>query len=245
MKNNLFLKIAVFVLSAVVILQWLLFAPKPKQKPALKPLRLTKGQIAIVLDDWGYNLNNLSTIKQIKHPLTISVLPRLSFSRTICDQLHDAGFEVIMHLPMEPREKFRLEQHTILTSMDEATVRGIISSDLLSLSHVKGVSSHMGSKATESANTMRYVFDELKKRNLYFLDSLTSTKSVCARIANDSGLLFAKRDIFLDNQEDADYIERQVEKLKKKADAYGYAIGIGHDRKVTLEVLKKTHLSHP
>jgi len=50
---------------------------------------------------------------------------------------------------------------------------------------------------------------------------------------------YAKRDIFLDNIEDTPYIKDQLNKLKAKARMYGYAIGIGHDRPVTLAVLKE------
>ena len=51
---------------------------------------------------------------------------------------------------------------------------------------------------------------------------------------------FVKRDIFLDNKEEAEYIKGQIYKLKRNAQMYGHAVGIGHDRKITLEVLKET-----
>jgi hypothetical protein len=51
-------------------------------------------------------------------------------------------------------------------------------------------------------------------------------------------IAFANRDVFLDNREEPEYIMGQINKLKNIAKVYGRAIGIGHDRKVTLEVLK-------
>ena len=48
-----------------------------------------------------------------------------------------------------------------------------------------------------------------------------------------------KRDIFLDNNEDAVYIRSQINKLKNKARINGQAVGIGHDRKITLETLRE------
>ena len=48
-----------------------------------------------------------------------------------------------------------------------------------------------------------------------------------------------RRDVFLDNVEESGYIKQQINKLKSKARSRGFAIGIGHDRKVTLEVLRE------
>jgi polysaccharide deacetylase 2 family uncharacterized protein YibQ len=140
---------------------------------------------------------------------------------------------------MEPHEKFRLERNTILTSMDEQTIRNIIIQDLDDIFYAKGVSNHMGSKATEDLKTMRIIFSELKKRNLFFLDCLVSPRTICSRLANKMHLGFVKRDIFLDNKEEAGYIKQQIRKLKTRARIYGQAVGIGHDRQITLEVLKE------
>ena len=238
MRRNRGYKIAIIVLSLVIILQGLfIITTRPKKAPRIPAV--IKGKIAIVLDDWGYNLNNFSILDQIKYPLTVSVLPNLSYSRIIAEEMHKRGFEIILHLPMEPREKYRLEKNTIMASFDEATIQNIIEQDLANIPYVKGVSGHMGSRATEDGRTMEIVCKELKKRHLYFLDSLVSPRSVCSDISRRMALGFAKRDIFLDNKEDPEYIRGQINKLKLRARARGRAIGIGHDRKVTLEVLKE------
>ncbi len=234
-------KIAVIVLSFVIIIQWiLLIKPKPKPTPEVIPPAV-KGMIAIVLDDWGYNLNNLELLRQIKYPLTVSVLPGLSYSKSVAVQLHQKGCQIILHLPMEPqaRQKFRLEKNTIMVSMNEAEIKNIIAEDLSNVPYLQGVSNHMGSKATEDAGTMAVIFRELKKRHLYFLDSFASEESVCLDLAHKMRLAFARRDIFLDNQDNPEYIRGQIYKLKTRARVYGRAIGIGHDRKATLEVLKE------
>ncbi|PIQ88093.1 MAG: hypothetical protein COV73_00670 [Candidatus Omnitrophica bacterium CG11_big_fil_rev_8_21_14_0_20_43_6] len=43
----------------------------------------------------------------------------------------------------------------------------------------------------------------------------------------------------MDNQDDFEYIQGQLTKLKNLARRQGVAIGIGHDRKNTLMVLKE------
>ncbi len=236
-------KIAVIVLAALVVIETAgiiyLSLRRPKPTPPLKKVAVFKGRIAIVIDDWGYNLNNLETAAQIRYPLTVSVLPNLAYSGKVAEKLHSLGFEVILHLPMEPKELYRLEKNTIMVSMDEAAINRIIEEGLASLVYARGVSNHMGSLATQDARTMAIIFKELKSRHLYFLDSLVSTKSICALLTKKLGLGFARRDIFLDNTEDPQYIKGQIDKLKARARVNGKAIGIGHDRGHTLEVLKE------
>jgi len=101
------------------------------------------------------------------------------------------------------------------------------------------VSNHMGSKATCNSRVMTALFKELKKRRMFFLDSYVDGESVCFGLAKQIGIGFARRDIFLDNQLDPGAIKLQINRLKARAAKYGSAIGIGHDRKVTLEVLKE------
>lgn len=210
---------------------------RPKKVPKVPVV--IKGRIAIVIDDWGYNLNNLDILAQIKYPLTISILPNLSYSRKTAEELQKRGLEIILHLPMEPKEKYRLEKNTIMTSMSEGTIKNIIEQDLNNIIYAKGVSNHMGSRATEDSGIMEIVFKQLKKRHLYFLDSLVSSNSICYDLAKKMNLRFAKRDVFLDNKEEPEYIKQQIYKLKTRARIYGQAIGIGHDQKTTLEVLKE------
>ncbi|MFC1804271.1 divergent polysaccharide deacetylase family protein [Candidatus Omnitrophota bacterium] len=232
-------KAAVIVLSTIVILQWALFFIfiRPKIRDiTYAPL---KGKIAIVIDDWGYSLQNIQTISQFRFRVTVSVLPNLKFSRVVAEKLHGMGHEVILHLPMEPQEPKRLEKNTILTSMDASMVRNILADDLKQLRLAQGVSNHMGSRATEDMETVTALFKELKRRKLYFLDSRVSTKSVCQKVAASQRLRFAKRDVFLDNRSDPEYILAQIEELKERAVAFGMSIGIGHDRRNTLEVLRE------
>lgn len=230
-------RIIIVVLCAVVIAQAaIIFFISRKKRARHFPV---KARIAIVLDDWGYNLNNIPVLERIKSPLTLAVLPNLQYSREVSEEAHRRGFEVILHLPAQPHENYPLEQNTVLVSMDERAIRSIVSKDLESIAFAKGASNHMGSKATEDYAAMGAVFKELKKRRLYFLDSFVTPKTICPELARKIKLRFAKRDIFLDNSEEPAYIKGQVNKLKRKALMYGSAIGIGHDRRATLEVLQE------
>jgi len=231
-------RIAIVVLLFIIILEGVfIITTRPKRAPRVPAV--IKGRIAIVIDDWGYNLNNLPIVEQIKYPLTAAVLPNLTYSRIISEELHKRGFQIILHLPLEPREKYRLERNTIMVSLDDITIRNIIEQDLSDIFYARGVSGHMGSRATEDPAIMGTIFKDLKRRGLYFLDSVVSPKSICRDLARRAGLGFVKRDVFLDNKEDTAYIMGQLYKLRLQAKLKGYAVGIGHDRKTTLEVLKE------
>ena len=231
-------KTAIAVLCLVIILQGALILRLLPKRIAVR-LPVVKGRIAIVIDDWGYNLNNLSLLADISYPLTLSVLPALPYSERISSEAKKRGLEVILHLPLEPlpSEFKRLEQNTIMTDMDEAKIKNILLADLSGIHGVKGISNHMGSKATTSAKVMETVFLVMKKRGLYFFDSLVSRGSVAKSLSRTIGIKFAKRDIFLDNEASPDYIKGQIKKLKNIALSRGYAIGVGHDRATTLRVL--------
>lgn len=211
--------------------------PYPKAEAPKVP---AKAKIAIVLDDWGYNVRNLADILEIDEPLTLAILPNLRYSTTVAKKAKEKNFEIILHMPMEPKnDKIRLELNTIYTTMDEKEIRAHLAKALKSVAYASGISNHEGSKATEDERTMRTVFDELKRQNLYFLDSLVTNESVCEPLSRQIGIKFAQRSVFLDNEEDPGYIKKQFEQLIDVAVKTGDAVGIGHDRKNTIKVLKE------
>jgi len=211
--------------------------PQPAAQPAASS-GIVKAKIAIVIDDWGYNLDAADMLDP-KYPVTCAVLPNLAASRQVSEKLHSKGQEIILHLPMEPREKLNLENDTILISMNDAQIRKILDKDLESVLYARGINNHMGSFATSDAKVMKAVFKEMKKKRLYFLDSSTAAGSVCPKLAPKFGINFAKRNVFIDNESDPEYIKKQILGLALVARTYGSAIGIGHARPNTLETLKE------
>ena len=236
MKSKSFIIIAAIFILLVFLA--LILTPVYKKAPIGKA-PVTRGRIAIVIDDWGYHLNNLAIAQEIKQPLTCAILPNLKNSGLVAQELNKLGFEIILHLPMEPKERYKLESNTITVNMNTDAIHNIFEKDLASVIFAKGVSNHMGSRVTEDSWVSTLVMTEAKKHKLYFLDSFVTAKSVCRAIARKIKIKFAKRDVFLDNQDDPEYIRGQLVKLKNLSRKQGMAIGIGHDRKNTLMVLKE------
>jgi len=212
--------------------------PAPKPSPEVKPAP-ARPKLAIVLDDWGYNTKNLDAILQIDKPVTLSVLPGLPYSTLISRKAEEHGHEVIVHMPMEPKAKIRLELATLYTSMTDDEIRSNLNKAFQSVPGAVGMSNHEGSKATEDRRLIRVVFGELKKNNMFFLDSLVTNYSVCESAAKEVGIRFIKRSIFLDNESVPTYIKNQLEKAMEIALRSGGAVAIGHDRPNTIAVLKE------
>lgn len=197
-------------------------------------------KIVIVMDDFGYNKNNLDTLFGIRQPITLSILPDLRYSQEIAFLAASQGYQVILHMPMEASNGgVKEEVDTIRPGMKEEDVIERLKKGISSVPELRGISNHMGSKATEDKTLMTIVFKYLKSKKLYFFDSLTSQKSVCRETAQTVGIPYARRDIFLDNVDDAVSIEKQIIVLRRLAFRKGKAIAVCHDRKNTITVLAK------
>ncbi len=199
------------------------------------------GKIALVLDDWGYNLRHRDFITDNDFHVTLAVLPFRDHSTHIAQLAYHKDKDVIIHMPMEPHNKdqYGLEENTLLTSMDKKTVLGLLDNAFANVPYAKGISNHMGSMATEDTRLMKVVMGYLGEHGLLFLDSFVTPKSVCKSLARSFRVGFALREIFIDNESDEEYIRAQMLKLAAKAKRNGLAVGIGHDRPHTIAVLKR------
>lgn len=215
---------------------------KPKKKAIKEMLPSAKGaKIAFILDDWGYRMSNCHYLKEIKAPLAVSVLPNLRHSNDImkCASIYDK--DIMLHLPLEPyhtADRYP-DYYLITTTMPPSKVESLLDDTFKKMPLIVGVNNHMGSKATEDRELMKLIFKKIKKRGLFFVDSMTSPHhSICGSLADEMKLPFAKRDTFLDNINTREAIEKQMVEVANKARRQGYAIAIGHDRQLTLQVLE-------
>jgi hypothetical protein len=194
----------------------------------------------IVLDDFGFNKNNIDSLFSIHQPVTLSILPDLKYSGQIAALAASHGYETILHMPMEPhRNDVQEEVDTIRGGMTDREIIERLDKGIKNIPGLRGMSNHMGSKATEDKALMTVVLKYLKSEKLYFFDSLTSQKSVCREVASIVGIPYARRDVFLDNTEDVAAIEKQIMLLRRLAFRKGRAIAVGHDKKNTILALAK------
>ena len=71
------------------------------------------------------------------------------------------------------------------------------------------------------------------------MDSRTTRNTLCRPSARLLKIKFAERDVFLDNIREPDAIRRQINKLIRKAQKNGEAIGIAHPYKITYTILQE------
>jgi polysaccharide deacetylase 2 family uncharacterized protein YibQ len=158
------------------------------------------------------------------------VLPFLEESENYAKILHDKGFEIIIHIPMEPLDY--PEEHpgsgALFTEDSRNMAKEKLDRMVTGVPYARGANNHMGSRATQSRELMTWTMLYLKKRDLYFIDSVTTEGSAAYELALKFELPSAKRDIFLDNHKDFASINAQFEKLISMAKKNGTAIGIGH-----------------
>lgn len=198
-------------------------------------------KIALIIDDLGGNANILESIKTIKKPLSLAILPLEPYSQKIAQEAPKHNFEVLLHLPMEPYRYPEVDpgKGALLMEMRDEEIISTLNKDFKSLSNVVGINNHMGSRMTEDEFSMKLILEEAKKKGLFFVDSLTSNHSVAYNMAKEMGIKAARRQVFLDHEEDVAKIKSQLKLLKDIALKYGQAIGIGHARNITIAVVKE------
>jgi len=198
-------------------------------------------KVAIIIDDLGYDYDLAKNYLELDAAFTFSVLPFSPFQKSIATAAHNKGIETMLHLPMEPEEYPEVSPGpgALLTSMSPDQLISQLNKDLDDIPFIKGVNNHMGSKMTGIDTQMYQIFSVLKKRDLYFVDSRTTAKTLCKPSARLLRVSFAERDIFLDHIQDSEYIRGQVNKLVELAVKHGEAVAIIHPYPETYQVIRE------
>ncbi|MBB5020955.1 divergent polysaccharide deacetylase family protein [Desulfurispira natronophila] len=200
-----------------------------------KPIR-----IALILDDAGDNFQLARRIVGVSPNITLSILPKRPYSRQIAQYLNRRDIEFMLHQPMEALNPLINPGWAVLsTDMNGDEVRLTLGEALDAVPGARGLNNHMGSKFTQDRGGMAVVIEELSKRNMYFIDSYTTSDSKAYKVATEQQVPSAYRDIFIDNVNDVDAILIQLEQLVEIAQHYGSSVGIGHVRSRTLQALEK------
>jgi len=199
-------------------------------------------KLAILIDDFGYADNDMmEAFLTFDFPLTISVLPSLPHSQDAAVLAHKLGKEVLLHLPMEAVEPVKTDIQVVLTGMSDRDIGDLVERYAREVPYISGANNHMGSLATQDERVMKAVLTVMKRRGLFFLDSLTSSKSVAYNTAKSMGVGSARNDLFLDAEtEDPGVVEKRLERLLSIAQQRGFAVGIGHPKRWTLQALQQS-----
>lgn len=216
---------------------------KTAQKPDESTSRPSdkKTFIAIVIDDLGQDIKQAREIASLPARITFAIMPGLAQSKKVAELAKQNKHEVLLHLPMEYRSGNGTPAPGMLRSdMTPMEFLTTVSDDVDSVPGAIGINNHEGSSLTENKEAMKFLMAELKARNLMFLDSFTSAKSVGFATAREFGIKSARRDVFLDNDADNPAsIRTQLDQLTMLSRKNGKAIGIGHPHPATIFELRK------
>ena len=198
-------------------------------------------RLAFIIDDVGYNKARLNGMMGTGRPMTFAILPHTPHARQSALTAHQNGAEVMLHLPMEPKESehYTLEKHTLRAGMSRGAVQEILKDDLRDIPFVRGVNNHMGSKATEDPVMMQALMEVLGQEKLYYIDSYTSPHTMGPRMARRCGVRYGKNAIFLDRENKLPAIKAAIYRVMKKAQREGKAVAIGHPHPLTAQAIKE------
>jgi polysaccharide deacetylase 2 family uncharacterized protein YibQ len=210
------------------------------QQPSHHSLPLP--QIAIVIDDLGWDWGAAQVLLAMEAPLSFAILPNTPYKDFIAREAQRRGRDILLHLPMEPYSYPHVNpgRPVLLSTMDAHELTTQMESALATVPSAVGVNNHMGSRLTEDRAAMQMVMQLMKQHNLFFLDSRTSPKSLAYQVARELGVRTAQRHVFLDNETDPRKIATQLHRLAALAREYGNAIGIGHPYPETVQSLRYT-----
>jgi polysaccharide deacetylase 2 family uncharacterized protein YibQ len=202
------------------------------------PLSSFSPRIAFIIDDIGSSISRAQAFLDLKMPMTFSILPKLQYSDLLAEKIYEQGQEIMLHQPMEPYgHEVDPGPGALYISYKDTEIEEIIEENLSQIPQATGVNNHMGSRFTSCSSKVVEALKIIKKKDLFFVDSLTSNHSQAYKIARRLNMRTAPRNVFLDTSPDRRAVLRQLRYLKQYALKHGAAIGIGHPYLATLTAL--------
>lgn len=196
--------------------------------------------LAIVIDDMGYQQQLDEELLHLNLNLTFAFLPQSPQTPEQAELAGRLGREVLLHLPMEPRDqRWDPGPGALTLAMTETERAAVFARDLARVPQAVGINNHMGSRFTEDQAAMQDFLGLVRERRLFFLDSLTSPDSLGYTLAREMGVKTCRREVFLDNLREPDRIRAQIRELLAVAERQGWAVGIGHPYPQTLAALRE------
>jgi polysaccharide deacetylase 2 family uncharacterized protein YibQ len=207
-------------------------APRPSARPA---------RVAVIVDELGGRADVAERVLALRRPVAVAVLPELPLSRRIARDAARAGLEVLVQLPLEP---YRFPEAdpgpgVLLASMAPAEVTRRTRQHLAAVPGAVGVVTRMGSRFTEDRRQMRAVLEPVFLQGLFFVDSLTTPRSVGYDLARALGIPAGRRQIFLDPDESEATARARLGAVERWATRRGAVLAIAHGRLLTLRLLEE------
>ena len=202
------------------------------------PRNSGRPMIAVVIDDLGLDKRRTERVTTMRAPLTLAFMTYAEELDRQTSLAHNRGHELMVHFPMQPmNSSYDAGPEVLEVGLSPDELRRRIDWGLSRFKGYVGINNHMGSRFTADPPGMKVVMQELSRRGLMFLDSVTSEHSVGPEVASRQGVPFAAREVFLDNTQTVASVRSQLERVEQLARKHGYAVAIGHPHDATIEAL--------
>jgi len=212
----------------------------PLPSPRVRGDREGGSKIAIIIDDLGMDIKRSRAVLDLPAPLTLAFLPYGTKTRELAKAGKEKGHSLIIHVPMQAENgDLNIGPGGLKEGMTDTAFDAAVEKMLSSFEGYEGINNHMGSRLTQDSKAMARLMNLLSERNLFFVDSKTSPKSVAAYEAQMIGVPFAERDVFLDHVESLEFARQALRHTEQLALRRGYAIAIGHPKDHTIAALKE------
>jgi len=211
---------------------------KPVESQTAPP-RGDGASIAIVIDDCGLSDSGTRGAIALPNAVTLSFLPYGTNSHSLAKLARERGHDIMLHMPMQPLGSADPGPDALTVGLPHDVVSERVRQGFARIPDVVGLNNHMGSRFTEDAEGLQPVMREIKARNLFFLDSMTSAHSVGVSVAREAGVPVLSRDVFLDDVVTEEEVVHALALAERIARQRGAAIAIGHPHPSTLKVLNQ------
>ncbi|MBB3128857.1 hypothetical protein FHS19_003532 [Paenibacillus rhizosphaerae] len=212
-----------------------------QQQSDMKPAK----KVAIIIDDFGNGQGGTDEMLSMPIKLTVAIMPFLPTSKTDAELAHKQGHDVIVHMPMEPKQgnpKW-LGPGAITSNMSNEEIRKRVEEAIDNVPYAVGMNNHMGSKITGDERIMAIVLEVCRERGLFFVDSKTNYHSVVGKLAVQMGMPPVANNIFLDDRHTVSHVSKQMKAVETWANEHQNCVTIGHvgvQGKKTAEAIRQS-----
>ena len=195
--------------------------------------------IGLIIDDMGYRYQSGKRAINLPANITYSFLPYSPHARKLANLANEKNKEIMLHIPMEATSGKKLGPGGLTLEMPKAIFDLELAHNLSAIPYIKGVNNHMGSLLTEQNEQMAWLMEALATKEIYFVDSRTSVKSVALKAARNIGIRSDTRDVFVDHDLNEKSMLKQLDHAIQVAKRKGSAVVIAHPFPETIKVLEQ------
>ena len=209
----------------------------PWRANAVPPPELKSGRpaIAIILDYNGSNPQDLALLKYLDYPLTVAIPAFSDGSKQLSENLRKANYEVLINLPLEPRETIPPGVKPIKADLSYDEIEKRFQWHHERLRHVVGFKMMFETDLIADLNIMSFLMATAERKGLLYVNSPHAGADVSPAAAEAMGTPYAGTDIAIN----PDNMTEDLRTLYRKAERYGYASAVAPLNEKTLKNLIK------